>query len=348
MASCSAVAPRRTVLVIGATGAIGRSLVAELCGSGVTVVAAVRRTPLPEGLVREYGGDRGRLIQQSGVDVRDAASLERAFAPHDHVDAVWMLAAPLSVESARDPEAARDVVVGGLQRLLRVMSDRGVPRICFSDSIGSFGGSAPRENCSASWLCAHPEQDPGSAYGRQKRECREIMRKWVAEDGSGRRSSRFAVIPGVLHTDESWGDGTTEYALEALKSAFLRRPYKCPIEPDQRLPMIMRDDLVRGLHALTFADDANVREPQGGYAIAGLSFTPAELFAEIAKLVPTFAWSTAAEDSPAKLFAALWPDSLSAKEAARDLGFSAATTTLNDCVKTILAGWRERHPSGDK
>ncbi len=347
MASFAGPPGERTVLVIGATGAIGRSLVAQLCASGVTVVAAVRRTPLPESLVREYGGDGGRLKLQSGVDVRDADSIARAFAPHARVDAVWMLAAPLSVESAKDPAAARDVVVGGLERLLRVMSARGVPRICFSDSIGSFGRDAPREGCSASWLTAHPEQDPGSAYGRQKRECREIMRAWVEEDELGRRSSRFAVIPGVLHTDESWGDGTTEYALEAIKYAASGEPYVCPIDPDQKLPMIMRDDLARGLCALTFADDA--REPQGGYAIAGLSFTPAELFAEIAERVPAFTWSIAsdsAEDSPAKLFAALWPDSLSGEEAARDLGFTAETTTLGACVGQILAGWRSRQ-SGD-
>ena len=115
--------------------------------------------------------------------------------------------------------------------------------------------------------------------------------------------------------------------------------------------MIMRDDLVRGLCSLTFADDARVREPQGGYAMAGLSFTPAELFAEIAERVPAFAWSAPAagdddKDSPARLFAALWPDSLSAEEAARDLDFTAEATTLGVCVERILAGWRERRSGG--
>ena len=59
MASFAGPPGERTVLVIGATGAIGRSLVAQLCASGVTVVAAVRRTPLPESLVRESAGTAG-------------------------------------------------------------------------------------------------------------------------------------------------------------------------------------------------------------------------------------------------------------------------------------------------
>ena len=30
---------------------------------------------------------------------------------------------------------------------------------------------------------------------------------------------RFAVLPGVLHTEAVWGNGTTEYALDALLAA---------------------------------------------------------------------------------------------------------------------------------
>ena len=194
--------------------------------------ADTRRIAELERQLAETKGDETHNDVSRRALVDRLASLERAFASEADgaIDAVWMLAAPLSVESARDPAAARDVVVGGLRRLLKVMGARGVPRICFSDSIGSFGAAAPRERCAASWLAAHPEQDPGSAYGRQKCECREIMREWVAEDRSGRRSARFAVIPGVLHTDETWGDGTTEYALEACKCAAEGTPYVCPID----------------------------------------------------------------------------------------------------------------------
>jgi threonine 3-dehydrogenase len=30
---------------------------------------------------------------------------------------------------------------------------------------------------------------------------------------------RFAVLPGVLHSEAVWGNGTTEYALDALLAA---------------------------------------------------------------------------------------------------------------------------------
>ena len=61
------------------------------------------------------------------------------------------------------------------------MSEVGARRICFTDSIGSFGAEAPREGTTARWLTENPEQDPGSDYGLQKRGCRELMKQFAEE-----------------------------------------------------------------------------------------------------------------------------------------------------------------------
>ena len=49
------------------------------------------------------------------------------------------LAAPLSVETDKDPNLAMDVTVGGMRRVLQCMARHGVSKLMFSDSIGSFG-----------------------------------------------------------------------------------------------------------------------------------------------------------------------------------------------------------------
>lgn len=70
------------------------------------------------------------------------------------------MAAPLSVETAKDPNKADDVTVKGFERLIKAMDIAKMPastKICFSDSIGSYGRSAPRENATADWLVANPE-----------------------------------------------------------------------------------------------------------------------------------------------------------------------------------------------
>jgi len=85
------------------------------------------------------------------------------------IGVVWNLAAPLSVETASDPNMANEVTVKGFERLIRAMDKAKMPettKICFSDSIGSYGRSAPRNEATADWLVANPTQDPGSEYGK--------------------------------------------------------------------------------------------------------------------------------------------------------------------------------------
>ena len=54
------------------------------------------------------------------------------------------------------------------------------------------------------------------------------------------------------------------------------------------MPMVFVDDLMRGLIALQEAEPHELTEPENGYCIPGLSFTPNELFAEIRKHHPGF------------------------------------------------------------
>jgi threonine 3-dehydrogenase len=285
---------RQSTLIIGAAGAIGKRLCAALTARGHRVIATDRMETLSGSLFKSMG-DLGTCV--GSIDVRDANGLKALFKKYaDANTTVWNLAAPLSVETALDPAVAEAVTVGGMRNVLAAMAEVGAKRICFTDSIGSFGASAPRRGATARWLVENPTQDPGSDYGRQKRACRELMSEFRRNYGG---DSRFAVLPGVLHTNSVWGNGTTEYALDALLTAPHQATrhglptadaFLCPIDPDIRLPMIFSSDLMRGLVSLQEADPKNLQEPQCGYAIPGLSFTANELFAEIRKHHPGFGY----------------------------------------------------------
>jgi threonine 3-dehydrogenase len=330
---------KERVLVIGGAGAIGKRLIEALVrrsGPG-SVVAALRTTPLPAHLAPN-------VICEFGVDVRNEASLRDLLSKHGPtISWVWNLAAPLSVETAVDPAVARDVTVGGMERLLRCMKEAGLSRICFSDSIGSFGASAPREHATAAWLAAHPEQDPGSDYGLQKRECRALLARYAREHGF---DTRWAVIPGVLHTDAAWGAGTTEYALDAMLCAARGRPFASPVPHAAVLPMIFSDDLVDGLLRLMDARRVDLREPEGGYALAGFSFSAEALFA-LLRARPSGFEEAGEALTPAARFAELWPNSLSGEEAKRDLGF-VARWGFEGAVEEILKEHVAREGGGGK
>lgn len=327
-----------TILVIGAAGAIGRRLVAALADyEPGCVVCALRRTPLDEPLA-------SKVTCEFGVDVRDEATIRAVVRKYKAtLTTVWNLAAPLSVDTARDPSVARDVTVGGMERLLRAMKEESsATRMLFSDSIGSFGGAAPREDATARWLAEHPEQDPGSDYGRQKRGCRELMKEYATAHGF---DCRWAVIPGVLHEDATWGGGTTEYALDAIRCAAEGAPFACPVPADARLPMIHADDLVAGLLALMDAPRERLTNPEAGYALAGFSFAASELFDHLATLAPGFS-HTVALDPAAAAFAALWPDRLGQAEAIADLGF-VADIAFEETVDRIFQAHRARKAAAE-
>lgn len=336
---------RPSTLIIGAAGAVGKRLWAALTARGTRVIA-VDRMHVPGNLARIMEKNSGICI--GGIDVCDATSIKTLFREHcDESTTVWNLAAPLSVETALNPALAEAVTVGGMQNVLRAMAEVGARRICFTDSIGSFGAEAPREDATARWLHANPRQDPGSDYGRQKRACRELMAEFVREhDGD----ARFAVLPGVLHNNPVWGNGTTEYALDALLSAPHQQTkhglpasgaYVCPIDPNVRIPMIHVDDLMRGLVALQEAEQSDLTEPGQGYVLPGLSFSPVELFDEIRKHHPGFGYRVEPDENMNK-FAKLWPDGLSDAEPLRDLGY-APQVDLSTMVTKVLSAHEDRN-----
>jgi nucleoside-diphosphate-sugar epimerase len=133
---------KKNVLVIGASGAIGKKLVQYFLEHDIQVIAAIRKTPLPSQLTNKYEKSN-LLIQEFGVDVRNRVTLLNVFKKYEKIDAVWMLAAPLSIEAAQNPIFSHEVVVGGMKNILSVMNESGnSKRICFSDSIGSYGCDA--------------------------------------------------------------------------------------------------------------------------------------------------------------------------------------------------------------
>jgi len=141
-------------------------------------------------------------------------------------------------------------------------------------------------------------------------------------------------------TRSVWGNGTTEYALDALLAASRGQSFACPIDPQVCLPMVYVDDLMRGLLALQFAREDELQEPQRIYNMPGLSFTAQQLFDEITHFKPDFRVEYGPLDANMDKFAKLWPDSLSTEASLRDLDYEADVT-----LPRVVAGVLNAHSS---
>ena len=98
------------------------------------------------------------------------------------------------------------------------------------------------------------------------------------------RSLRY---PGLISWKTLPGGGTTDYAIDIFHSALKTGRYTCFLGPDTRLPMMYMPDAIRATLELMDAPSASVRE-LGSYNLAGMSFTPLEIAAVIARHVPGF------------------------------------------------------------
>lgn len=72
-------------------------------------------------------------------NVRDQKSLERVLATHyDDLGCIWNLAAPLSVETAKDPSHAECVTIGGMDNLIKSIVATGLQQVCGTSLLASF------------------------------------------------------------------------------------------------------------------------------------------------------------------------------------------------------------------
>jgi len=143
------------VLVTGATGFVGRTLVPLLLARGHAVRAAVRR---PDAAVP---GAETVAVGDIGPDTGWAEAL-------DGVDAVVHLAARVHVmqDTAADPLAAfRAVNTAGTRRLAEAAAARGVRRFVYLSSIKAVTDESRPEPIADS-----TPPDPHSPYGVSKRE----------------------------------------------------------------------------------------------------------------------------------------------------------------------------------
>ncbi len=129
------------------------------------------------------------------------------------------------------------------------------------------------------------------------------------------RSLRY---PGLNGYKAPPGDGTTEYAIHIYYGLLQNNHYECFLEADTRLPMMYMDDAIAGTMALMAAPKEKITV-RTSYNFSAIDFTPAELYAEIKKLVPDFQ----VEFKPdfRQKIADGWPQSIDDSQARKDWGW---------------------------
>jgi len=307
------------ILLIGANGQIGTELAATLAARH-GAQAVVTSDVAPEGRVPGLAHEM--------LDVTDGSALAAVVARH-RVTQVYHLAAALSASGEKHPQWAWDLNMRGLLNVLELARTARLERVFWPSSIAAFGPATPADATPQTTV-----MDPTTVYGISKLAGERWCAWYHAKHGVDVRSLRY---PGLISWKTPPGGGTTDYAVEIFHAALRERRYTCFLQEDQALPMMYMDDALRATVELMEAPAASIRE-RGSYNLAGVSFTPAQIAAAIARRVPGFTMTC--EPDFRQAIAASWPRSIDDRAAQRDWGWTPRFD-LEGMVDDMLTHLRE-------
>ena len=283
----------KNILVIGSTGQIGSELTRELRKryGNDHVVAGYIKGAEPTGELLEAG-------PAEEADVTKAEMIATVVKKY-HIDAIYNLAALLSVVAENKPNLAWKIGIDGLWNILEVAREHHC-QVFTPSSIGSFGESTPH------WMTPQDTiQRPKTIYGVSK-VTTELLSDWFNQEyGTDTRSVRF---PGLISYVALPGGGTTDYAVDIFYSAVRGEKFVCPIPEGTLMDMMYMPDALHAAISLMEADPARLVH-HNGFNVTAMSFAPETIYAEIKKHKPNFEMVYEV-DPLKKAIAESWPDKL--------------------------------------
>lgn len=308
------------VLVTGAGGEIGHSLLARLSEAGrsiVTIDIAPLERPIAQQVRREFTGS-----------ITDRWILERVLAEFE-VELVFHLAALLSTRSEFTPVTAHEVNVDGTLRLLEFAQHEGESHgrpvtFVYPSSIAAYGLPTLAVKSTAGRVREDDWNTPITMYGCNKLYCEHLGRyytkhyKQLAADTMPRVDFRCLRFPGLMSAVTVPAGGTSDYAPEMVHAAAQGQPYACFVRPDTRIPFMAMPDAIDALMCIAGAPrDALTRT---AYNLAAFSATAEEIHDITLRAFPRASMTWRVDDKRQAIVDS-WPADVDDSAARRDWGF---------------------------
>lgn len=311
----------KRILVIGSTGQIGSELTRELRKQygNSNVVAGYIVGAEPKGELKEGG-------PSEIADVTDGEMIANVVKKHN-IDAIYNLAALLSVVAESKPKLAWKIGIDGLWNILEVARENNC-QVFTPSSIGSFGLSTPHMKTPQDTI-----QRPLTIYGVSKVTTELLSDYYQKKYGTDTRSVRF---PGIISYVTPPGGGTTDYAVDIYYHAVRGDRFVCPLKPGTRLDMMYMPDALRAAIELMEANPDRLVH-RNSFNLAAMSFAPETIYEEIRRHIPTFEMEYR-PDPLKQSIADSWPNSLDDSCAQREWNWKPRydlTMTTEDMLENL-------------
>ena len=286
------------ILVIGANGQLGSELTVALRErfGEQNVIASDLEAP----------AESSGFFEQ--LDVLDNDRLKALVAEYG-INEIYHLAAMLSARAEENYQFAWKLNMEGLLNVLEIARDNSI-KVYWPSSIGVYGPGTPKDNTPQNSF-----SDTNTVYGISKLAGERWCQYYFEKFGVDVRSLRY---PGLIGYKSLPGGGTTDYAVDIFYKAIKGETFNCFLSKDTTLPMMYMEDAVRATIELMQAPAANIKV-RSSYNLAGMSFSPNEIYEAIKSHYPGFA----IEYHPdfRQKIADSWPRSIDDSEARNDWGW---------------------------
>ena len=293
---------KERILIIGSSGQIGTELVMELremYGNDNVIASDIRPSC--------------KDVMESGpfetLDIMDEQLL-RDIVKKYKVTQVYLLAALLSATAEQNIELGWKLNMRSHSHVLDLARDGLIKKIFWPSSIAVFGPTTPMENTPQ-----YTVMEPNTVYGITKQSGERWNEYYFNKFGIDVRSIRY---PGLIGWRASPGGGTTDYAVDIFHQAIQHGEYESFISENTGLPMMYMRDAIRATIELMEAPIERVKI-RSSYNLAGVSFTPKQISAEVSKHIPNFEMTYNPDFRQA--IADSWPSSIDDSYAQKDWGW---------------------------
>ena len=290
------------ILIIGSSGQIGTSLVMNLrkiYGNNNVIASDIRPS--------------SNEVMDSGpfeeLDILNEQLLRKIVKKH-RITQVYLLAALLSATAEKDIEFGWKLNIRSHSHVLDLAKDGLIKKIFWPSSIAVFGPTTPKENTPQYTI-----MEPNTVYGISKQAGERWNEYYFNKFGVDIRSLRY---PGLVGWRAKAGGGTTDYAVNIFHQAIKNEQYESFLSENTGLPMMYMPDAIRATIELMEAPFESVKI-RSSYNLAGISFTPKEIAAEVSKHIPNFEMSYNSDFR--QKIADSWPSSIDDSHAQKDWGW---------------------------
>ena len=317
----SSMSRQSSILITGASGEIGHSLIDRLAAASSKPIVTLDLNKLADEPAR-------KVKQQFTGDIREAELLERIVAAHE-VDQVYHLAALLSTRSEFSPALAHKVNVEGTLNLLEFAQKQGESHgrpvmFFFPSSIAAYGIPTLAAKTAAGRVPEDQFNFPTTMYGANKLYCEHLGRYYAghykqlaAETLSGKIDFRCIRFPGLISAATVPSGGTSDYAPEMTHAAAQKEPYACFVRPDARIPFMAMPDAVEAIWKFVTCPKAKLTRTV--YNIGAFAPSAGEVETIVRKAFPA-AEITYELDAKRQGIVDTWPADVDDSAARRDWG----------------------------